>query len=99
MKKLQFLAEAEAELSGTRDSYDLCRAGLGDEFVAEVEAFASLIADRPLIFGRYRTTEVRACPLRRFPFNLLYLVGDDAVWIVAVAHQRRRPGYWMKRLP
>lgn len=98
MKSVRFLAEAEDELTGTRDRYELCRAGLGEEFVAEVEAFTSLIAERPLVFGRYRSMEVRACPLRRFPFNLLYLVDDETVWIVAIAHQRRRPGYWQKRL-
>lgn len=98
MKTVRFLTEAEGELTGTRDEYESCRAGLGEEFVAEVEAFTSLIAERPFIFGRFRSTDVRACPLRRFPFNLLYLVGDDFIWIVAVAHQRRRPGYWMQRL-
>lgn len=98
MKQVRFLTAASLELTGARDDYELCQQGLGEEFVAEVEAFTTLVAERPLIFGRFRAGEVRACPLRRFPFNLFYLMRAEAIWIVAVAHQRRRPGYWTKRL-
>ena len=30
----------------------------------------------------------------RYPFSLVYILRDDDVEIVAVAHGRRRPGYW-----
>ena len=33
----------------------------------------------------------------RFPFTLYFRAGDDEVTIVAVAHQKRRPGYWANR--
>lgn len=35
--------------------------------------------------------------LDRFPFTIYYRVGTDAVTVVAVAHQKRRPGYWSSR--
>lgn len=39
------------------------------------------------------SAEVRRAPLRRFPFGVIDLVLDDTVWVVALAHARRRPGY------
>jgi len=42
--------------------------------------------------------DVRRRVLRRYPFTIVYLMVDDAVVIVAVAHQKRRPGYWLPRL-
>jgi plasmid stabilization system protein ParE len=39
----------------------------------------------------------RRLPLRRFPFLVVYRVSAGAVEIVAVAHGRRRPGYWRSR--
>ena len=35
--------------------------------------------------------------LHRFPFSIVYLDEPDAVTVVAVAHGRRKPGYWKKR--
>ncbi|MSP63343.1 MAG: hypothetical protein EXR72_23970 [Myxococcales bacterium] len=42
--------------------------------------------------------DVRRRVIERFPLTVVYLVRDDTLIIVAVAHQRRRPGYWMQRL-
>jgi hypothetical protein len=35
--------------------------------------------------------------MRRFPLAFIYRVDAEALWIVAVAHRRRRPGYWRQR--
>jgi plasmid stabilization system protein ParE len=36
--------------------------------------------------------------LRRFPFSIIYLDGPSVVTIVAVAHGKRKPGYWKRRV-
>jgi plasmid stabilization system protein ParE len=36
--------------------------------------------------------------LQRFPFNIFYRIGEIEIVIVAVAHQRRKPGYWSDRV-
>ncbi|MBM3462310.1 MAG: hypothetical protein FJX76_09435 [Armatimonadetes bacterium] len=41
---------------------------------------------------------VRSKRVKRFPYSLLHSVENDGVVIVAVAHHRRRPGYWSARL-
>ena len=41
---------------------------------------------------------VRRKSLARFPYSVLYTVDPDVLYIVAVAHQKRRPNYWLRRL-
>lgn len=36
--------------------------------------------------------------LHAFPYDLIYAVAGDVVWIIAYAHHKRRPGYWLERL-
>lgn len=35
--------------------------------------------------------------LRHFPFGIIYRVDSERILVVAIAHQRRRPGYWQQR--
>lgn len=36
--------------------------------------------------------------VRRFPFGVIYQPRGEQLVVIAVAHQRRRPGYWLRRL-
>ena len=40
---------------------------------------------------------VRHYILRHFPYTVFYEIGDQTVTVLAVAHQRREPGYWRPR--
>jgi hypothetical protein len=55
-----------------------------------------LIADKPSLFPRY-DEEHRFAMLVRFPYSLVYQSLPDRVQVIAVAHSRRRPGYWLGR--
>jgi plasmid stabilization system protein ParE len=55
------------------------------------------IAQAPHLWPRY-IHESRRLVLRRFPFSIIYLDDVDIVNIVAVAHSKRKPGYWEHRL-
>lgn len=48
---------------------------------------------------RYPSAEAgtRRILLERFPFTVYYRVSSDTLTIVAVAHHKRRPGYWSAR--
>ena len=35
--------------------------------------------------------------LRRFPYEVIYKIYSEVVLIVAVAHSKRKPGYWRHR--
>lgn len=41
--------------------------------------------------------DTRRYLLRRFPYSVIYRIGDQGIEIVAVAHGRRRPDYWRHR--
>ena len=45
----------------------------------------------------YKNTTFRKHVLKRFSFNLFYQELDEFIWIAALAHQKRRPDYWIDR--
>ncbi|MDP1735131.1 MAG: type II toxin-antitoxin system RelE/ParE family toxin [Sulfuritalea sp.] len=40
---------------------------------------------------------IRRYVLRHFPYTVFYEVRAASVTVLAVAHQRRKPGYWRER--
>jgi plasmid stabilization system protein ParE len=66
-------------------------------FKAEVTEAARRIARYPHAWSVHRV-EIRKCLLHKFPYKVLYSVEKDHVVILAVAHQHRRPDYWLDRL-
>ena len=96
--KSRFHEAAEAELTETVSYYDAKAAGLGDRFVEDLKAARRYIERYPEI-APVIDHGVRAKVLDRFPFSVMYLVEGNELFILAVAHQSKRPGYWIDRLP
>jgi plasmid stabilization system protein ParE len=94
--RLGFLLEAEEELNAAADFYESAMPGLGREFLAEARRTCQLLAEQPRT-GRRLSTRIRRRLLRRFPYSIIYSLSSDAIVILAIAHQRRRPGYWRER--
>ena len=69
---------------------------LGLAFIAEFERALNFLAHNPDLGAIWRGT-VRRFPLRRFPYNLVYQIKPAELMVIALAHQRRRPGYWQNR--
>jgi len=65
-------------------------------FVREMERAIEVIAEAPDRWPSY-LHGTRRYLLRRFPFSVVYRRVDAGVQVVAVAHARRRPGYWRAR--
>ena len=65
-------------------------------FLRELSTVMQRIRQTP---HRYPAAEAgtRRVLLDRFPFTIYYRVRSDSINIVAVAHQKRRPGYWSER--
>ncbi|MDP9193255.1 MAG: type II toxin-antitoxin system RelE/ParE family toxin [Acidobacteriota bacterium] len=93
----RFLKPAEAEVDEAIAYFDSQREDLGARFEKDLLHTITLIAERPLI-GRPITKRARKFMLRKFRYNVIYVVDDHEVIIVAVAHHRRRPRYWRSRL-
>ena len=99
MKPVVFHPDAEAELDAAMAYYENQRPGLGLDLQAEVERSIGRIRRIPRLFPLHDEKGLRKSPVRRFPYVIFYLELDDRIWIAAVAHQRRRPGYWGHRTP
>ena len=95
--KSRFHEAAQEELTEAVAYYDTRAAGLGDRFLAEVKAATQYIDLHPEI-APVIDLGVRAKVLDRFPYSLMYVLDPDEVFIVAIAHHSRRPGYWADRL-
>jgi mRNA-degrading endonuclease RelE of RelBE toxin-antitoxin system len=77
--------------------FDQQRDGLGDRFVRDLQTTTTFVSERPLS-GKPLTESVRKARLRTFKYNVIYVIDSGEIVIVAVAHHRRRPGYWRSRL-
>ena len=95
--RIRLELEASEELSAATAYLDAQSPGLGDEFVAAVSVAGKQLQDFPLS-GQKIGRGTRRVLIRRFPYQLIYRVEGDEIVIYAVAHQKRRPGYWRKRL-
>ena len=89
--------EARLEFREAIIYYEDCREGLGLEFSREIYESINRVADAPLLWSRL-TDNSRRSLTKRFPYSIIYQVLDEAILIVAVAHQSRKPGYWKNRL-
>lgn len=87
---------ASEELSAAALYYHQQARGLGAEFLDEIEHTEQFLVAYPLA-GQSLRGAIRRLPLRRFPLSLIYEFHGDRLWILAVAHQRRKPGYWTAR--
>lgn len=101
-KPVRFDHEAIDELEAAHDWYERQLPGLGDELLAEVDVCIARIELAPRSFGLAplvaRSLGVRKALLDRFPFSLVFVELDAELRVLAVAHQRRRPGYWRRRV-
>lgn len=97
MKPVVFLPEAEQEMLEAAGYYESQATGLGTDFLSEAERAVNSIAELPLTWPVIEG-ELRRRLVRRFPFGILYRIEPEEIVIVAVAHLRRRPGYWRERI-
>ena len=71
--------------------------GLGRRFYAEVKRAEKFLEQFPESAPEL-APDIRQHPLHKFPFSLLYSIQHDGLLILAVAHHRRRPRYWIGRV-
>lgn len=97
--RARFLKPAEAEVDEAVAYYDEQRSGLGDRFEQDSQAAVGLVIQHPLA-GQALSKLVRKLRFRTFRYNLIYVIDENEseIVIVAVAHHRRRTGYWRGRL-
>jgi plasmid stabilization system protein ParE len=100
--EVRFEPEASAELDHAALWYQDQRSGLGLEFLDAVERAVAMVQRwphaAPLATDLPTELIVRRAPVDTFPYRLIYLETTSAIRVLAVAHESRRPNYWMDRL-
>jgi toxin ParE1/3/4 len=89
--RIEVQADAQVEFEEAAAWYESRRPGLGYEFLPE-------IGDRPESFPACSDVDpVRRTDSERFPYSVFFDLHPDRAFVLAIAHARRRPGYWCKR--
>jgi toxin ParE1/3/4 len=96
-RPIRFDPAAKRELNEAAEFYDSEDLGLGESFLDAVERATKQIQAFPES-SQVSLTPVRTKVLSAFPFSVIYWVAEDVIFVLAVAHHRRRPGYWRGRV-
>jgi len=95
--KTVFLKAAQAELDAAVDYYaEHASDRVAEAFLQDVLQTRQRLIEHPEI-GKSISKRLRALTFRHFPYSLIYRLSADTISIHAIAHQRRRPGYWAGR--
>jgi toxin ParE1/3/4 len=88
---------ADEEFKAAAVFYESRRPVLGELFVQRVvEGFESILA-HPLS-GQILFDEFRRHLIRQFPYSIVYRIEGDHIFVLAIAHWSRNPGYWKTRI-
>lgn len=93
---VEYHPAAETDLEEAVDYYASRVPALGAAFHAEVKRTEGLATQYPES-GAPIGGDVRRWLLHQFPYALVYAVEPQRVYVLAVAHLRRRPRFWADR--
>jgi plasmid stabilization system protein ParE len=96
-KSFQFHPDAREEFRSSTRWYRTQNPLVSSEFRLAVSGGIRLIAQAPQRWPKY-IYGTRRFVMQRFPFSVVYLDDPELVTIVAIAHSKRKPGYWKDRL-
>ena len=92
-----FHAEAATELDESFNYYENDYPGRGYRFLEKVEECALRICQFPNL-GTEELPNIRRMVVDRFPYKLMYMIHQEQIVILAVAHCHRMPKYWHGRV-
>jgi plasmid stabilization system protein ParE len=98
VKRVRLLRQAVIEARGAADWYEVRDRNVADRFRAVLDETIERIAAVPGIGSSWPgEPTVRRVLLVGFPYWLIYEDTADEVIVLAVAHEKRKPGYWRER--
>ena len=102
MKPVRLSPEAVTELAEAAVWYEDRQPGLAIKFLEEADQAQDAIRSHPFSFpklvGPVPDLEIRRALLPRFPYALVFLELTGEIRILAVAHTKRHPNYWLNRI-
>ena len=97
MAELSFHPAIYGEVQEAYSWYEEQAAGLGDDFIAELEASYESIKSLAETWPKFGQ-RTRRFLLTKFPYAVVYKPSISTCQVVAVMHQSRKPGYWLSRV-
>jgi toxin ParE1/3/4 len=97
VKTVNFHEDAFAEMIEASKYYEERALGLGMSFLDSIEEAVDQVLANPEAC-QLVSDLVRQKLLKRFPYSVLYVIEPECLRVMAIAHQKRRPGYWRYRL-
>lgn len=100
MKPARLTRAARTELRNVAAWYAGRSARLGRDFVTEVRRTLQMIEDFPEMGAPVPyvdESDIRRFPIRRFPYQVIYVELEDGLEVIAIAGDSQRPGYWTAR--
>jgi plasmid stabilization system protein ParE len=95
-RRLTLRVEAEVDINEAVGWYETQRAGLGIDFIWNLNVILERIQEHPFQFPVV-DQEVRRGMLSRFPYGVFFTVDEEEVFVLAVLHLHRHPGTWKSR--
>ncbi len=95
--RLKFHPEISHEIKKSYTWYQEQATGLGGDFLDEPEDAYQVISQLPGTWPLFQKG-FRRYLLARFPFSVIYREHDSFIYIVAIMHNSRKPGYWLSRI-
>lgn len=97
MKPIRYNSQAKRELNRAIDYYDLGTYVTGEDFLHAVEDAYVEIQKAPHLNAHYAGTPFRKRKLEQFPYTIFFLETPSCIWVAAISHHKRKPGYWLGR--
>ena len=97
MKAVIIHSEAKRELNSAIAYYEKQKIGLGLDLLSEIEQALEKIKINPNLGTPHSIEGLRRYVIRRFPYIIFYAELEALIWVVAIAHGKRKPDYWKKR--
>jgi toxin ParE1/3/4 len=97
VKRVSLSHEAVGELAEAAAWYETRRDGLAIRFLQDIDQTRVAIQS-PRLASTPDDLEIRRALLPRFPYALIFLELQTEVRVLAVAHVKRDPDYWLNRL-
>ena len=95
-REVEFHSDAVEETRAAIQWYAERSVHAAESFLTDLEVTLQHLADNPERLSSYLQGTRRAA-LRTFPYLVVFRESQDRIQIVAVAHAKRKPGYWRKR--